>query len=160
MTAALYPENFLKSSLRTPEEIRHVCEQLENTGHTDYVVKHNGNHIWLEVGEKKQEFWSPLLHLEMNSTREQTVVKGEYVENPVLWVVLLVFRCLLVIGFVGTGIAVYFKAAARNSVETELLLLLALAALWFGVHLVSLWNRRRATSQIAELNRLVDNILY
>ncbi|RYZ88132.1 MAG: hypothetical protein EOP06_11500, partial [Proteobacteria bacterium] len=62
-----YSDHFGKASMKSADEIRRTCEILESSKNTDYIIKHNGNHIWLELATARQDFWPPLLHLELRS---------------------------------------------------------------------------------------------
>ncbi|RZJ73512.1 hypothetical protein [Flavobacterium sp.] len=156
---ATYPDQFKKPSGKTPEQIRQACEQLELVGNSDYIVKHNGKHIWIEVAEQKQEVWSPLLHLEVNEQNDTTYVKGQYVENPVLWATLLVARLVTFAVFFLSAASLAFKWYSERDFDTEILLMAAMTTVWFGLYLISRWNRRLSSKQAAELRDFMDNMV-
>lgn len=154
-----YPDQFCKSTTKSADDIKRACQTLETTYNSEYIVKHNGNHIWLEMGEAQQEVWSPLLHLELRNNAGETVVKGQYVENPVLWVFLLVMRTVAFVAFVTSSIFLYFKISASEPAGKELLFMFGAISLWFGLALLAQWNRRVSYKQAARLHALMENIV-
>ncbi|RZJ66383.1 MAG: hypothetical protein EOO50_09920 [Flavobacterium sp.] len=158
-TATANFDHFGKASSKTPAEIRRACEILETSSNPNYIIKHNGNHIWLEMGQEKQEFWSPLLHLELRSNDDQTFIKGEYVKQPLLWVAHLLIRIVSVAIFTVSLVSIYLKSAMRESFKLELLMMFAMVTVWFAMFLVSQWNRKKASEQAEELRRLMENIV-
>lgn len=158
-TAATYPDHFSKASAKTLEEIRRACEKLEAEGNRDYIVKHNGRHIWIEMGEKRQEVWSPLLHIEIGEQSNATYVKGQYVENPVLWVFLLIARTITFTVFFLSLAATLYKFFTHQAFDTEIMAMFAMASLWFGIYLLGKWNRRLSAKQAAELRAFSDNLV-
>ena len=159
MKAATYPDHFSKPSGKTPEEIRLALEKLESETDAEYIVKHNGRHIWIEMGEKKQEVWSPLLHLEVDEKSNATYVKGQYVENPVLWVLLLIARTVTFTIFILSFAATLYKVYTHQIFGTEIMAMFAMASLWFGIYLLGKWNRRLSAKQAAELRDFSDRNL-
>lgn len=158
-TRATYPNQFRQSSGKTSEEIRRACEKIESTGNKDYIVKHNGKHIWIEMGQKKQEVWSPLLHLEVDEKSDTTYVKGQYVENPMLWVALLSARIVIFTLFFLSAASLAFKWYSHQLFGTELMIMFAMASMWFGIYLLVKWNRRLSSKQAEELHELMNDIV-
>ncbi|MBD3583356.1 hypothetical protein [Flavobacterium selenitireducens] len=154
-----YPDHFHKSTMKSADEIKRTCRSFESHSNRDYIVKQNGNHIWLEVAEDQQQVWSPLLHLEVSDRSGQTVVKGQYVENPVLWVFLLVMRTVAFVSFVASVLFLYVKISASEPAGKELLFMFGAISLWFGLALLAQWNRRISYKQAARLHDLMENIV-
>lgn len=159
MADVKFPENFDTISLKTQAEIKRNCELFEAAHNPDYLMKHNGNHIWLEIAVEKQQFWSPLLHLQVeNSRNNQTIVRGQFVQNPVLWAVFLSIRMLVAAVFTSCILSLYYNAFTGKAFGTELLLMSAAAAIWLALFLISKWNRKKAARQMEALHRLMQNI--
>lgn len=154
-----YSDQFGKASTKTPAEIRRACEALENSRSSDYIVKHNGNHIWLEIGARKKQFWSPLLHLELRSKDDKTFIRGEYVESPFLWVAFLLTRIVTVAVFTVSLVSIYLKVAAGEAFKAELLTMFVTISIWFAIFLLAQWNRKKASPQVAELHNLMEDIV-
>ena len=154
-----YPEHFSKSTPKSAEDIKRACQTLESSRNPEYIVKHNGNHIWLEVGEEQQEVWSPLLHLELRSTEDKTVVKGQFVENPGLWVTLLILRMIVLTAFIASMVFLYFQISQGEPAGKGLLFMFASISMWFGLALLAQWNRRVSYKQAERLRALMENIV-
>ena len=154
-----YPDQFCTSTPKSRDAIRRTCESLESDSNPDYNIRHNGNHIWIEMGETQQELWSPLLHLEISESVGRTVVKGQFVENPVLWVFLLVMRTVAFVSFLTSSLFLYFRIAATEPAGKELLFMFGAITLWFVLALLAQWNRRISYKQAARLHQLMENIV-
>lgn len=157
-TAKKYRARFVKSSQRTPGEIKAACEKLQLLAKTKYDIRSNGNHIWVEVGEKKQQYWSPMLHLQLNDSGNQTSIKGEFAENPNLWLIFLITQ-IASIGVFGIAlIAAVLKYRSGSNFNPELFAMFAMVSVWFGLYLISERYKRKGAGQYQELNDFVDYI--
>lgn len=154
-----YTENFAMASIKTTSQIRQTCERLESSYNPDFIIKHNGNHIWLEIAIEKRQFWSPLLHLEIENSGEQTFVKGQYIEHPILWVIFLAVRILSATVFFACTMAVYYNAFTGKTFGTELLLMFLMVNIWFALWLLSKWQRKKGEQQFAALHSLMKIIV-
>jgi hypothetical protein len=157
-TRKKFQTHFEKASARTPEEIKAVCSQLQSTAKTEYDIRSNGNHIWVELGKKKQQYWSPMLHLRLENFENQTNIKGEFAENPMLWIVFLITQLASIAVFLIALVIGYFKYRAGWNFNPELFIMFAMVTIWFALHLISERYKRKGKRQIAELHDFVDHI--
>ncbi|MDA6069133.1 GTP-binding protein [Flavobacterium sp. AC] len=52
----------------------------------DFILKIKGYHIWIDIKSSKKEYWSPHLHLEMESRgKNQSHIRGLFGPDPNLW---------------------------------------------------------------------------
>jgi len=149
--------HFEKSSLRTTEEIKAACDKIQSAK-IDYDIRSNGNHIWVELGAKKQQYWSPMLHLRLERADDKTFIKGEFAENPVLWIVFLVTQLLSIAIFAISFIVAYYKYQSGWNFNPELFIMFAMVSVWFGIYLLSERYKRKGSRQIEELHDFVDAI--
>lgn len=158
-TTTNFSDPFGKASHKTPAEIRRTCELLETSPNPNYIIKHNGNHIWIEMGEEKQEFWSPLLHIELRSDDDKTFIKGEYVKQPVAWVAHLLVRIVSAVIFTVSLVSIFLKSQVGDNFKPELLIMFTMVTVWFALFLGREWNRKKASEQAYELRKLMDDIV-
>jgi Flp pilus assembly protein TadB len=157
-TGKKFHTHFEKASPRTAEEIKAVCDKMQLNAKKDYDIRSNGNHIWVEVGEKKQQFWSPMLHLRLEKSENQTCIKGEFAENPGLWLTLHAIQLVSIAIFITSLVAAYFKYNAEWNFNPELFIMFGMVSVWFALYLVSQRYKRKGARQIEELHDFVDYI--
>ena len=158
-TGKKFHTHFEKASTRSAEEIKAACGKLQSDKE-DYDIRLNGNHIWVEMGEKKQQYWSPMLHLRLENAADKTSVKikGEFAENPMLWTVFLVTQILSIAIFIIALIVAFYKYAAGWNFNPELFIMFAMVSVWFFMHLISERYKRKGARQVEELHDFVDYI--
>lgn len=157
-TVKKFHPSFKKTSQKTAEEIKASCDWIKKTAATEFDIRSNGNHIWVESGEKKQQFWSPMLHLHLDDSLDKTHIKGEFAENPMLWLVFLLTRLLSTMIFVIALIVVYLKYRSGWSFNLELVIIFAMVSVWFVTYVISENYKRKGARQIEELHHFVDYI--
>ena len=156
-TGKKFSVHFEKTSSRTAEEIKTVCSKIQATK-SNFDIRSNGNHIWVELGETRQQYWSPMLHLRIENTNNQTSIKGEFAENPKLWVIFLVTQIVSVALFIIALIVAYFKYKSGWNFNPELVIMFGMVSVWFAVYLLSVSYKRMGSRQIEELHDFVDYI--
>jgi len=158
-TRTKFQSHFEKATPKSTDEIKAACERIKSYEQQDFDIRSNGNHIWVEVGEKKQHYWSPMLHLKLEKSEDDhTFIKGEFAENPLLWVAFLAIKIASIgIFILSLGIA-YFKWNSGWNFNTELFLMFAMVTVWFTMYLTSENYKRKGARQIEKLHEFVDAI--
>jgi len=156
-TRKKYHNHFEKSTTRSAEEIKAACEQIRSEK-KGYDIRSNGNHIWIEVAQKRQQYWSPMLHLQLRNADDKTFIKGEFAENPTLWIAFLVTQIVSIVVFVIALVVAYFKYRANWYFNPELFLMFAMVTVWFALHVISESYKRKGARQKQELCNFVDVI--
>lgn len=157
-TRKKFHTHFEKASPKTAEEIKESCDWVKTTAKTEFDIRSNGNHIWVELGEKKQQFWSPMLHLRIDDSNEKTSIKGEFAENPVLWIVFLVTKLVSISIFIIAMLVAYLKYRSNWNFNPELFIMFGMVSVWFAMYLISENYKRKGARQIEELHNFVDYI--
>lgn len=158
-TQTKFKTHFEKTTPKSTDEIKAACDRIKSYEQQDFDIRSNGNHIWVEVGEKKQHYWSPMLHLKLEkSGDDRTYIKGEFAENPLLWVAFLAIKIGSIGIFFLSLVIAYFKWNAGWNFNTELFLMFAMVTVWFTMYLTSENYKRKGASQIKKLHEFVDAI--
>ncbi|GEP49414.1 hypothetical protein FNO01nite_00860 [Flavobacterium noncentrifugens] len=159
-TRKKFESRFEKASPKSSEEIKAACERIMSYDQQDYDIRSNGNHIWVEVGENKQQYWSPVLHLkiEKSEAENHTFIKGQFAESPVLWLVFLAAKFISVGIFIVSLVIAYYKYASGWNFNTELFLMFGMVSVWFALFLISENYKRKGAGQIKKLYDFVDAI--
>lgn len=148
---------FEKTSPKTAEEIKAVCNRLQ-ANDADYDIRSNGNHIWVEVEPRKKQYWSPMLHLLLVKSENETRIQGKFAENPVLWAIFTMVKIASVFIFVLSGIIVWLKLNLGYNFNVQLFVMFGMISVWFGMYLIAERYKRKGAGQIAELYDFVDTI--
>jgi len=158
-TRKKFETHFEKASPKTAEEIKAACERIKSYDQQDYDIRSNGNHIWVEVGENKQQYWSPVLHLEIEKSETNfTSIKGQFAESPLLWIVFLATKFISIAVFIlALGIA-YYKWSSGWNFNTELFVMFGMVSVWLAMFLISESYKRKGAGQIKKLHDFVDAI--
>lgn len=154
-----FESQFQKASPKSAEEIKAACERIMSYDQQDYDIRSNGNHIWVEVGEKKQQYWSPVLHLKIEkSESNHTFIKGQFAESPLLWIIFLAVKFISIAIFIVSLAVAYYKWTANWNFNTELFLMFGMVTVWFAMFLISENYKRKGAGQIKKLYDFVDAI--
>ena len=156
-TGNKFNTHFEKATPKSKAEIKAACEKIQLTAE-EFDIRSNGNHIWVEFGENKQQYFSPMLHLRLVDSDDQTRIKGEFAENPMLWIAFVAIQIASVFVFAISGIVGYFKYNADWNFNAELFLMFAMMTVWFTIHLVSENFKKKGKRQIEKLHQFVDYI--
>ena len=149
---------FEKISLHSPESVKAVCDKLQATSKTEYDIRSNGNHIWVELGQKKQHFWSPMLHLRIEHANNQTFIRGEFAENPLLWTVFLIIQIGSIALFLLALMVAGIKYHGGQNFNLQLLAMFAMISVWLALHLISERFKRKGMQQREALHDFVEAI--
>lgn len=157
-TGKQYRTHFEKSSSKSTDEIKAACTKIKDTDKSGYDIKSNGNHIWVELDENKQQYWSPMLHLRLEHANNETQIKGEFAENPLLWIIFLGLKITSIGLFLLCGIVAYFKQEWGYNFNVQLFLMFAMVSVWFAMYLASERYKRKGAKQLHGFHEFVDHI--
>ena len=83
---------FYKEVNQDIDSLRQKFIHFTTTNSPDFILKIKEYHIWINIKGSKKAYWSPHLHLEMESKGEnQTHIRGLFGPDPNLWTFLYVF---------------------------------------------------------------------
>lgn len=152
---------FEQFSPKTVGEIKASYEELKVSEAVDFKFKDAGNHIWLGIGLFRREYWSPSLHIELDTYEDgRTYVKGTFGPDPVLWIIFLGFHFLVGGLFILFGVIAYSKWSYSQSPKFDLVVMFALLNAWLLLYAIARLNRKKGATQMRELlsiaNKIVD----
>ncbi|MFT3793786.1 hypothetical protein [Flavobacterium sp.] len=156
-TEKKFQPTFEKSTPKTTEQIKAAIRQAD-ANQSDYQIRSNGDHIWVEIEPEKKQYWSPMLHLRLVKSENETRIKGKFGENPLLWLVFLGVKLSSIGIFALSGIIAYLKYRLDYNFNTQLFVMFGMVSVWFAMYLASERYRRKGKQQIADLRDFVDGI--
>lgn len=99
-----------------------------------------------------------MLHLRLIKTENETKIKGQFGENPALWLVFLGVKLSSIGIFILSGIIAYLKYSLGYNFNVQLFVMFGMVSVWFAMYLTSERYKRKGAKQIAELRDFVDGI--
>lgn len=146
-----------------PENIECVREKFEKfkincTENCQLKIKHN--HIWLNVPLSNREYWSPHLHLELESKEEnRTHIRGLFGPEPTLWT-LFMFLHFMVAGIfiIFSGIA-YSNYILKMPTKMDFIIMLVMVLIWFLLYFIAKQIRFKGNAQMNDLEAKFLEIL-
>lgn len=152
------PSKFEQSTPKTAEEIKAKIQNSTLSGQSDYEIRDNGNHIWIAIEPEKKHYWSPMLHLRLVKSENETRIIGKFGENPLLWLIFLVLKISSIGIFVLSGFIAYLKYSLGYNYNLQLFVMFGMVTVWFAMYLASERYKRKGAGQVKELREFVDAI--
>ena len=90
---------FYKDVTENIDLVRQKFENYKLNCTEDCHLKIRHNHIWMNMPEAKREYWSPHLHLELESKSEnETHIRGLFGPEPTLWTLFMFLHFMVAKG--------------------------------------------------------------
>lgn len=153
-TEKKFNPTFEKSTSRTSAEIKTAMQQLNS----EYEIRSNGDHIWVEIDAQKKQYWSPMMHLQLEKSENETRIKGQFGENPLLWLVFLALKISSIGIFIISGIIAYLKFELAYNFNVQLFVMFGMVSVWFAIHLVSERYKRKGAKKRYGFHEFVNHI--
>jgi hypothetical protein len=151
---------FYKDVAENIESIRQKFEDYKVNGIEDCHLKTKHNHIWMNMPESKREYWSPHLHLELESKENnETHIRGLFGPDPTLWTLFMFLH------FIVAGIFVIFSAVAysnyvlKQPTTMDLIVMLLMVIVWILLYFIAKQIRFKGNDQMNELEETFMAIL-
>jgi hypothetical protein len=146
-----------------PEKREIVQEKFENFKKNcgqNCQLKINQHHIWMHMPDSKRYYWSPHLHIELESTtNNQTHIRGLFGPEPTLWT-LFIFLHFMVAGiFIIFSCMAYSDYILKQSTTMDYVVMLLMVCVWFLLYFIARQIRYKGYGQMNELEEKFLEIL-
>jgi hypothetical protein len=151
---------FYKDVNENIDIVRQKFEDYKVNCSEDCHLKTKHNHIWMNIPEGKREYWSPHLHLELESKdKNETHIRGLFGPDPTLWT-LFMFLHFMVAGIfvIFCGIA-YSNYILKQPTTMNFLVMLMMIIVWFLLYFIAKQIRYKGNGQMNELEGKFLDIL-
>ncbi|MCG9791303.1 hypothetical protein [Flavobacterium algicola] len=126
----------------------------------DFAVKKSGNHIWLDIIESKRKYWSPHLHLEIESKSEkETHIRGLYGPDPTLWTFFMFLHFIIAGIFLVFCAIAYSDSVLKNPITIDIVIMGLMTLLWFILYYLAKSIRKKGHPQMNDLEKYFHTIL-
>lgn len=117
-------------------------------------------HIFLDILNKDNHFWSPHLHLELEEATEKiTKVKGLFGPKPQVWTFFMFLHFVVATLFIGCGIWAYVGSTLEETPILPIILLIILPMVWILLYLFGRLGRDFGKGQIKQMQIFLIELL-
>jgi hypothetical protein len=145
-------------------EVNGVKEKLlitfEKSQKEPFIVKRLDEHVFIKFNKKKNHFWSPQLHLEIDNIGENKCkIYGVFGPNPVLWTFFMFLHFGVATIFIILGIWAYSSSALSKPYGIQLSLMAIMTVLWFTLYFFGRAGKRKGKPQMEELYEFMKGVI-
>jgi hypothetical protein len=141
----------------TKEEL---LDAFEKSQKEPFTVKRLDEHIFIKFNKKKNHFWSPQLHLEIDNLDENKgKIYGVFGPNPVLWTFFMFLHFGVATIFIILGIWAYSSAALDKPYGLQLSLMAIMTVLWFTLYFFGRAGKHKGKPQMEELYEFMKEVI-
>lgn len=145
---------------KSKEEIVKIFEKQKVSQPKQFVIKILDEHIFLDILNKDNHFWSPHLHLELvDLETNSTKIKGLFGPKPQVWTFFMFLHFVVATLFIGCGIWAYVGASLEETPIFPIIMLIILPMVWILLYLLGRMGRDFGKSQIKKMQIFLIEIL-
>ena len=143
---------FYKDISQNIESIREKFENYKSNSKEHCSIKINHNHIWMNIPQTKRHYWSPHLHLELESKNaNETHIRGLFGPDPTLWTLFMFLHFIVAGIFIIFSIIAYSNYVLKTPTTMNLMVMLLMVFVWFLLYFLAKQIRFKGNGQRNEL---------
>lgn len=127
-----------------------------------FIVTRVDDHVFIKVPKTQQHFWSPELHLEINTSfdnENHSVVYGLFGPKPSVWTLFIFLHFVVAALFIGFCIWTYVNWSLSEHYTIPLFLTLLMILVWFILYFGGRIGRQTGTPQMYDLHHFMREVL-
>lgn len=125
-----------------------------------YKITIVDEHIFMQLPQKEQNFWSPRLHLELFETPEKTTeIKGFFGPNPSVWTMFMFFHVVVGTLFLADMIWLYSNFTLKTSIGLQIGIGIGLIIIWFLLYAGGTIGKKKGKPGMLSLYKFLLEIL-
>ncbi|CAN1504837.1 hypothetical protein MCETHM1_00608 [Flavobacteriaceae bacterium] len=151
---------FYKDVNQDIDSLRQKFILFINTNSPDYALKIKEYHIWINIKGTKKAYWSPHLHLEMESKGDnQTHIRGLFGPDPDLWTFFMFLHFMIAGTFIiFSGIA-YSHYIIKESTMGDFVVMSLMVFAWFLLYVIAKQIRSNGEKQMNDIEKVFLEII-
>ncbi|MUU79737.1 GTP-binding protein [Winogradskyella endarachnes] len=149
-----------KFELQGDNEI--ILEEFEQykIKQSNFIISRIDDHVFIKFPKKEQHFWSPQLHLEINSVEDKkTILNGLFGPNPTVWTLFMFLHFIVAGLFFGFGIWAYTNYTLKTNYTIQLCVVFLMIIIWFVLYLAGRIGRSKGMPEMHLLNDFMNTIV-
>lgn len=137
-----------------------LLQSFENSQINPFLVKRLDDHVFIKFNNKNNHFWSPQLHLEIESLDEKnSKLYGVFGPNPSLWTFFMFLHFGVATIFIILGIWGYSSSSLNKPYSLQLGLMGFMTLLWFVLYFFGRAGKQKGKPQTQDLYRFMMDVL-
>ncbi len=126
----------------------------------EFIVTRVDDHVFIKFPKAKQHFWSPQLHLEINSEDENSsILHGLFGPNPTVWTMFMFLHFFVAVVFIGFGIWAYSNWSLDDSYIMQLFVMILMVILWFVLYFAGRLGKHKGKDEMHLLHDFMKKSL-
>lgn len=151
---------FYKDVPETVAEVRALFEDYKSKCPAEYTIKVNDTHIWFHIVGPQRAYYSPHLHLELESLPESgTHIRGLFGPDPTLWTLFMFLHFIVAGVFVIFGVMAYSNWTLKQPILWNIFIMGMMVGVWFMLYVVARQIREQGIDQMHDLEALMEEAL-
>jgi len=157
----LKPRFKMEFDNKTVDDIMNSFKENLDKKDCKYCSKISGNHIFLDIPEEENHFWSPQLQVEVvkDKATKKIIVKGILGPKPQIWTMFMFFHFVIAILFVVFFVWFYTNWTLNKDVQFQKMMLLVLPILSVALYFFGQSGKRFAYNQMVELDNFLTKTI-
>lgn len=132
--------------------VREKFDNFKKNCTLDCHLKIKHNHIWMNMPDSKREYWSPHLHLEIESKDDGgTHIRGLFGPEPNLWTLFMFLHFMVAGIFIIFSAIAYSNYVLKQPATMDLIVMLLMVIVWFLLYFIARQIRFKGYGQMNEL---------
>ena len=137
-----------------------LLKNFEESETEPFLVNRLDEHIFIKFNAKNNHFWSPQLHLEIDTIDNKNCrLNGVFGPNPTLWTFFMFLHFGVATLFIILSIWAYSSAALNKPYSLQLGLMGFMVVLWFVLYFSGRTGKQKGKPQMQELHQFMMKVL-
>lgn len=151
---------FYKEVNQDIDSLRQKFIHFTTTNSPDFILKIKEYHIWINIKGIKKAYWSPHLHIEMQSKGDnQTHIRGLFGPDPGLWTFFMFLHFMIAGTFIiFCGIA-YSDYILKRSTAGDFVVMSLMVFAWFLLYVIAKQIRSNGEKQMNDIEKVFLEII-
>lgn len=142
------------------ENVQQKFETYSQKELTDFIINVHEHHIWFYVVGTKKHYWSPHLHLQLESKNEnETHIRGLFGPDQTLWTFFMFLHFIVAGIFTIFGMIAYSNYTLKQSYIMNIVVMVIMIVVWFLLYFIARQIRWKGNSQMNDLENLFLKII-
>lgn len=151
---------FEQSTNETAEEVINRFKLNKDKYHPDYIISIIENNVWIKIGAKNRQVYSPHLHLEVNDINvNKATIRCLFGPNPALWTMFMFLHFVVAGVFIIFSVIAYTRWKLAESMTSSIIIMILMTIVWFFLYFFARMNRKAGLPQAHDIQKVYEEIL-
>ncbi|HWR94221.1 MAG TPA: hypothetical protein VN192_03365 [Flavobacterium sp.] len=145
------------------DKMENVIQKFKNFTEYDkshFNIKLCDDHIWFYIIGDKKQYWSPHLHLQLESKENnKTHIRGLFGPDQTLWTFFMFLHFIVAGIFIIFGMIGYSHYSLKQSIISDIVIMFLMVVVWFLLYIIARQIRSNGNGQMNELEELFLKII-